>query len=187
MIVPILVSLLVIVSIGTIDATNSEEKEYLNGPQYWWNTEQFDLFPLKQEYEHKRYKRSYNSDYANNLIKPIYGYKSYLGCVAIARTATDTWCYDNCLQGFCPKEVCRCSGDVYNSKYIIKNAYGHNYDYGSKYQHLPIYGHKTIYQHTSYGKKYQPTYGHNFGQTKSLQTSNEEQIEPRFEQQTEDF
>ena len=100
---------------------------------------------------------------------------------------TDTWCYDNCLQGFCPKEVCRCSGDVYNSKYIIKNAYGHNYDYGSKYQHLPIYGHKTIYQHTSYGKKYQPTYGHNFGQTKSLQTSNVEQIEPRFEQQTEDF
>ena len=43
MIVPILVSLLVIVSIGTIDATNSEEKEYLNGPQYWWNTEQYDL------------------------------------------------------------------------------------------------------------------------------------------------
>lgn len=116
----------------------------------------------------RRYKRSYGGSYqtkgygSGSYGKLNEGYQNgaQLGmqCYALARTATNKWCYDNCLQGFCPKHVCSCTGELYNR--ALKPTYD---SYGKSGQYVkPSYG-QSGYVKPSYGQQstgsYQSTYG----------------------------
>lgn len=131
-------------------------------------------------------------------------------CSALARTATDKWCYDNCLQGFCPKHVCACTGELHNralkptysygssgyskSGQYVQPSYGYQKSVGSYGQstygqssfNLPKYGGQSSYGQPSYSKTGSfGSYQQSGGLSNLQQTS--QQIEPRFEQQTTEF
>lgn len=144
------------------------------------------MLPLQHEFKltiisYRRYKRSYGGSYqtkgSGSYGKLNEGYQNgaQLGmqCYALARTATNKWCYDNCLQGFCPKHVCSCTGEVYNralkptydsygkSGQYVKPSYGQqSTGYQSGYV-KPSYGHQSTGYQTTYGQSSfsQPKYG----------------------------
>ncbi|KAH9408583.1 hypothetical protein TYRP_010848 [Tyrophagus putrescentiae] len=155
-----------------LQSSDSSPKQWFIGEQSLLNYQQEQ--PLYDtQLQPRRYKRSYGGSYQTkggyggnsgswggyqNKLNQGYqnGLQRGMKCSALSSTATDQWCYDNCLQGYCPKHVCDCSGELYNR--ALKPSYG---SYGKSGQYVkPSYG----YQQTSYG---QSTYGQsNFGQSK---------------------
>lgn len=141
----------------------------------------------------RRYKRSYGSSYqtkgyesqnygsgsygGNGGYKTNQGYqngaKLGLQCFALARTATNKWCYDNCLMGFCPKSVCSCTGEVYSQ--ALKPTYTNKYTtkYGQTGYGQSGYGNSGSYSGSYGGSNYQkPSYGKTTSYGDSYQTSN---------------